>query len=189
MTAVDDFVALTNKAAAGKFPGSIGVYPAVYAGSVAVDSPSGAKVVKEAHKRGADEELIIMGEVKLEFWTKARERRAAADKALKDLTKPIKDDYKKMIKVVVPDLEAALAEGAAAKVEEETMSTARMKLEIARSAQLLHAAQLPEADAIDIPWLQKELDSVGGFSLAQDFCRGALGRVRRCHPNAAVVGD
>jgi hypothetical protein len=51
LSAVDDFISLLDTGTAGKFPGSIAVYPSLYNGTVSVDQPKGNAVVKAAHKR------------------------------------------------------------------------------------------------------------------------------------------
>lgn len=51
VTAADDFVGTIDRAAQGKYPGSLGVWDVNYNGSVAVEEPKGNHVVKAANKR------------------------------------------------------------------------------------------------------------------------------------------
>lgn len=51
VTAADDFVGTIDRAAQGKYPGSLGVWDVSYNGSVSVEEPKGNHVVKAANKR------------------------------------------------------------------------------------------------------------------------------------------
>ena len=115
------------------------------------------KALVEARKRGCVEELIIVGDVKLDFWKKARERRTVAKKALEDLCKPVP------VKLDIPALEEALVEGVAAKVASgqvgdkeppKTMEESRLKLEISRVTQSLWEAHMGQIHELDIELLQ-----------------------------------
>ena len=114
----------------------------------------------EARKRGANEELLIKGQAKYDFWIEARNRRDNAKKALdKSLSPP-------PTVVEQPTVHACLAEASDAKLDPKLLKEAADKLRVAELAQRVYEKSKAAPGSLAIAVLEAELDEVGGYALA-----------------------
>jgi len=114
----------------------------------------------EARKRGANEELLIKGQAKLDFWLEARARRDKAKKELDTSLAPPPCVVKQ------PDVLACLSEATEAKLDPVLLKAAFDKLEVAKLAQRVYAKSKAPPGTLAIDVLQDELQEVGGGALS-----------------------
>jgi len=110
----------------------------------------------EAKKRGAQEDLRIKAEVKLDYWLEARTRRDNAIKAMNLSLKP------PPCSVEQPKVEECIEESKEARVDPVLVAEAEKKLMIAHLAQRMYSKSELAPGKLNIPELIAELADVGG---------------------------
>ena len=116
----------------------------------------------EARKRGAEEDLLIKGQAKLDFWIEARNRR---DKAKKELDASLSPPP---VTVDQPKVHACLTEASDAKLDPALIKEAVGKLKVAELAQRVYSKAKAPPGTLAIDVLEKELEEVGGSALAEE---------------------